>query len=260
MPPLSLRRPLASLRLLFAHKGWLIGFLAGIGGWVLYVAALALAPLSLVQATSAGGLGSWICSSRGRRAGVWRPGSGEEWRGRCSGWHCSRPRLPGSAAHGGSPRSKPSERGLRFPSRPRGSPPGPSVASWPAGQGSGSRPGRAARRATSRPRRRCTVAPRSSSSRCFSPVTAWGSLRSSSGSSAGGRSPRPAWPPCSRMRSRSWPNDALRGRPRLAPSAPLGRLRLHRPRRDASREAVDERARPLPVRCPPGRGKYDLTD
>jgi hypothetical protein len=55
MPPLSLRRPLASLRLLFAHKGWLIGFLAGIGGWVLYVAALALAPLSLVQATSAGG-------------------------------------------------------------------------------------------------------------------------------------------------------------------------------------------------------------
>ena len=57
LPPRSLRRPLASLRVLFAHRGWLVGFLAGIGGWVLYVAALALAPLSLVHATSAGGIG-----------------------------------------------------------------------------------------------------------------------------------------------------------------------------------------------------------
>lgn len=57
MPPLSLRRPLRSLRLLFTSLRWLAGFLAGIGGWVLYVAALALAPLSLVQAASAGGIG-----------------------------------------------------------------------------------------------------------------------------------------------------------------------------------------------------------
>jgi hypothetical protein len=57
LPPLSLRRPLASLRLLFGHLRWLVGFLVGIGGWVLYVAALALAPLSLVQAASAGGIG-----------------------------------------------------------------------------------------------------------------------------------------------------------------------------------------------------------
>jgi hypothetical protein len=57
MPPLSLRRPLASLRLLFGNRRWLAGFLVGIGGWVLYVAALALAPLSLVQAASAGGIG-----------------------------------------------------------------------------------------------------------------------------------------------------------------------------------------------------------
>jgi hypothetical protein len=57
LPPLSLRRPLRSLRLLFRDLRWLAGFGAGIGGWALYVAALALAPLSLVQAASAGGIG-----------------------------------------------------------------------------------------------------------------------------------------------------------------------------------------------------------
>jgi hypothetical protein len=57
LPRLSLRRPLASLRLLFGKRRWLVGFVVGIGGWVLYVAALALAPLSLVQAASAGGIG-----------------------------------------------------------------------------------------------------------------------------------------------------------------------------------------------------------
>jgi multidrug transporter EmrE-like cation transporter len=75
LPPLSLRRPFASLRALFTHRGWLVGFLAGIGGWVLYVAALALAPLSLVQATSAGGIGVLALLvperlSRVERAGV----------------------------------------------------------------------------------------------------------------------------------------------------------------------------------------------
>jgi hypothetical protein len=57
MPPLSLRRPLQSLRHLFTNVRWLIGFFTGIAGWVLYVAALALAPLSLVQAVAAGGIG-----------------------------------------------------------------------------------------------------------------------------------------------------------------------------------------------------------
>lgn len=57
LPPLTLRRPIASLRSLFTNLRWLAGFLAGIGGWVLYVGALALAPLSLVQAASAGGIG-----------------------------------------------------------------------------------------------------------------------------------------------------------------------------------------------------------
>jgi len=57
LPPLRLRRPLHSLWLLFSSRRWLVGFLVGIGGWVLYVAALAFGPLSLVQATSAGGIG-----------------------------------------------------------------------------------------------------------------------------------------------------------------------------------------------------------
>ena len=35
----------------------MLGFTTGLGGWALYVAALALAPLSLVQAVSAGGIG-----------------------------------------------------------------------------------------------------------------------------------------------------------------------------------------------------------
>lgn len=56
LPPLRLRHPLRSLRLLFADLRWVIGFVVGIAGWGLYIAALALAPLSLVQAVSAGGL------------------------------------------------------------------------------------------------------------------------------------------------------------------------------------------------------------
>jgi hypothetical protein len=56
LPPLSLRRPFESLRSLFGAPRWLVGFLAGIGGWVLYVAALRFAPLSLVQAAAAGGV------------------------------------------------------------------------------------------------------------------------------------------------------------------------------------------------------------
>ena len=57
LPPLTVRRPIHSLVSLFRNVRWTIGFFLGIGGWVLYVAALALAPLSLVQAASAGGIG-----------------------------------------------------------------------------------------------------------------------------------------------------------------------------------------------------------
>jgi hypothetical protein len=54
---LSGRTPLRSLRLLFGNRTWRVGFVVGLAGWGFYVAALALAPLSLVQATSAGGIG-----------------------------------------------------------------------------------------------------------------------------------------------------------------------------------------------------------
>ena len=57
LPPLTPRRPLRSARLLLGQRRWLLGFGAETSGWLLYVLALALAPLSLVQATAAGGVG-----------------------------------------------------------------------------------------------------------------------------------------------------------------------------------------------------------
>jgi len=57
MPQLSLRHPLASLSALFSNLRWLAGFTVGLAGWALYIAALRLGPLSLVQAVSAGGVG-----------------------------------------------------------------------------------------------------------------------------------------------------------------------------------------------------------
>jgi hypothetical protein len=57
LPPLSSRHPLRSARLLLRQPRWLVGFGVEAAGWLLYVAALALAPLSLVQATAAGGVG-----------------------------------------------------------------------------------------------------------------------------------------------------------------------------------------------------------
>lgn len=57
VPTLSPRHPLRSLHSLFASWRWLTGFLTGLGGWGLYIAALGFAPLSLVQATAAGGVG-----------------------------------------------------------------------------------------------------------------------------------------------------------------------------------------------------------
>lgn len=57
LPPLSLRQPIASVRSLLAEPRWLIGSGIQVGGFALYVVALALAPLSLVQATAAGGIG-----------------------------------------------------------------------------------------------------------------------------------------------------------------------------------------------------------
>jgi hypothetical protein len=57
LPPLTPRHPLRSARLLLGQRRWLLGFGIEVSGWLLYVLALALAPLSLVQATAAGGVG-----------------------------------------------------------------------------------------------------------------------------------------------------------------------------------------------------------
>jgi hypothetical protein len=57
LPPLSLRRPVRTVRLLLASRRWLVGFASEVSGWLLFVLALALAPLALVQAVSAGGIG-----------------------------------------------------------------------------------------------------------------------------------------------------------------------------------------------------------
>ena len=57
LPVLSIRRPLQSARALLTDRSWLLGFAMESSGFALYVAALALASLALVQSISAGGIG-----------------------------------------------------------------------------------------------------------------------------------------------------------------------------------------------------------
>src|SRR5216683_151933 len=63
LPTLSLRRPLHSIEALLTDRSWLVGFALESGGFALYVAALALAPLTLVQSVSAGGIGILAAAS-----------------------------------------------------------------------------------------------------------------------------------------------------------------------------------------------------
>jgi drug/metabolite transporter (DMT)-like permease len=55
-PPVSLKHPLASAVGLFRSKWFTVGMLVALGAWSLHVGALALAPLSIVQAVISGGL------------------------------------------------------------------------------------------------------------------------------------------------------------------------------------------------------------
>ena len=55
-PPVDARHPVRSTAALFANKWWTLGIVVATGSWFLHVAALALAPITLVQATIAGGL------------------------------------------------------------------------------------------------------------------------------------------------------------------------------------------------------------
>ena len=55
-PAVDFRHPLRSGAALFRSRWFAIGMLVALGAWILHVAALAMAPLSLVQAVISGGL------------------------------------------------------------------------------------------------------------------------------------------------------------------------------------------------------------
>lgn len=55
-PPISPRRPVSSTIALFSNRWWTLGIVVAVAAWGFHVAALALAPISLVQATIAAGL------------------------------------------------------------------------------------------------------------------------------------------------------------------------------------------------------------
>jgi hypothetical protein len=57
LPILSIRRPVQSARILLHDRSWVLGFAMETSGFLLYAAALALAPLALVQSIGAGGIG-----------------------------------------------------------------------------------------------------------------------------------------------------------------------------------------------------------
>ena len=55
-PAVSWRHPVRSTSALFANRWWTLGIIVATGGWFFHVAALAFAPISLVQSVIAGGL------------------------------------------------------------------------------------------------------------------------------------------------------------------------------------------------------------
>ena len=56
LPPLSPRHPFRSAQLLLRDRRWLTAFAVETAGWLMYVAALQLAPLALVQSVAASGV------------------------------------------------------------------------------------------------------------------------------------------------------------------------------------------------------------
>jgi hypothetical protein len=55
-PPVDIRRPWVTARALFASPQFTVGWAIGAGAWLFHVAAMSVAPLSLVQAVLAGGI------------------------------------------------------------------------------------------------------------------------------------------------------------------------------------------------------------
>ncbi|MGH3123868.1 MAG: hypothetical protein ACRDND_23005, partial [Streptosporangiaceae bacterium] len=56
LPPLSPRRPFRTVESLLDDRRWLKAFGTETAGWLMYVAALRLAPLALVQSVTASGV------------------------------------------------------------------------------------------------------------------------------------------------------------------------------------------------------------
>jgi hypothetical protein len=69
MPALSLRRPLRVVSALLRDGAWLLSFGAESVGWLLYLAALRLSPLSLVQGVGASGIAALALFSVNGRPG-----------------------------------------------------------------------------------------------------------------------------------------------------------------------------------------------
>ncbi|MDX6414821.1 MAG: hypothetical protein QOH23_2231 [Gaiellaceae bacterium] len=69
LPVLTIRRPLQSVRALLSDRSWLLGFGMESAGFLLYVGALRLASLALVQSVAAGGIGllAFVSSRVNRR-------------------------------------------------------------------------------------------------------------------------------------------------------------------------------------------------
>src|SRR5512143_220758 len=55
-PPVRARHPLRSAADLFRSRWFAIGWIVAVGAWLFHAGALALAPLSIVQAVLSGGL------------------------------------------------------------------------------------------------------------------------------------------------------------------------------------------------------------
>ena len=55
-PPVRVSHPLGSAVALFRSRWFAIGWMVAVGAWILHVVALALAPLSIVQAVMSGGI------------------------------------------------------------------------------------------------------------------------------------------------------------------------------------------------------------
>ena len=56
MPAVDFRRPFWSARQLFSSRLFALGMLVAVGSWIFHVAAMAMAPLSVVQVVLAGGI------------------------------------------------------------------------------------------------------------------------------------------------------------------------------------------------------------